>query len=101
MQLVGCLLFAIYGVAQVAAAYAGFDFYVGGFLAALIIAACFWFRFTLPLTVAAFLGAMDVWEWHWLLALIFAAPGLLLIVPSVLSSLIDQARSAHRDVRGR
>jgi hypothetical protein len=23
------------------------------------------FRFTLPITIGAFFGAMDVWDWHW------------------------------------
>ena len=94
MQAIGCILFAIYGVAQIMASFAGFDFYVGAFFASVIVAACIWFRFTLPLTIAAFLGAKNVWEWHWFFALIFAAPGLLLAIPSILGSLIEQAR--HR-----
>jgi len=96
MQAIGCILFAIYAVAQILASFAGFDFYVGPFLAAVIVGVCLWFRFTLPLTIAAFLGAKNVWDWHWLLALIFAAPGLLLVIPSILGSLLDSARTTIR-----
>jgi hypothetical protein len=91
MQAIGCILFAIYGVAQIVASFVGFDYYVGAFLAAVFVGACIWFRFTLPLTIAAFLGAKNVWEWHWFLALIFAAPGLLLAIPSILGSIVDRA----------
>lgn len=92
MQAIGCIIFAVYGVAQIVAAYLGFDFYWGAFWAGLIIVACLWFRFTLPVTVGAFLGAMEVWEWHWLFALIFAAPSLVLMVPAILASLVDEGR---------
>src|SRR5579884_4237767 len=96
MQAIGCILFAVYGVAQLFAAFAGFDYYVGAIFAGVIIAACIFFRFTLPLTIASFLGAKNVWEWHWFFALIFAAPGLLLVIPSILGGLMDQARAAVR-----
>ena len=92
MQAIGCILFAAYGVAQIVAAFLGFEFYMSSFWAALIIVACIWFRFSLPITIGSFLGAMNVWEWHWLLALVFAAPGLVLVIPSILASLVDQAR---------
>ena len=91
MQAIGCLLFAIYGIAQIIAAYVGFDYYVGVFFAALIMAVCMFLRFTLPITVASFLGAMNVWEWHWFWALLFAAPGLVFIIPSILTSLLQPA----------
>ena len=96
MQAIGCILFAIYGVAQFVAAWLGLGYYMGPFLAGVIIAASLFFRFTLPITVASFLGALYVWEWHWALALIFAAPGLLLVIPSILGSLIDQGRRVSR-----
>jgi hypothetical protein len=93
MQAIGCLLFAVYGIAQIVAAYVGLDYYLG-LWAVLIFIVCMFLRFTLPLTVASFLCAMNVWQWHWFLALIFAAPGLLLVIPSILGSLIESGRAA-------
>lgn len=96
MQAIGCILFAVYGVAQIVAAFVGLDYYVGTLWAVVIMAACIWFRFTLPLTIASFFGALHVWEWHWFFALIFAAPGLLLVIPSILGSIVEQARATAR-----
>ena len=94
MQFIGCVLFAAYGVVQFLAAYLGLDYYVGPFFAAVIIGVCLWLRFTLPITIGSFFGALYVWEWHWFFALIFAAPGLLLMVPSILATVVEHTR--HR-----
>jgi hypothetical protein len=96
MQAAGCILFAAYALAQILASFAGFEFYTGPFLAAVIVGGCIWFRFTLPLTIAAFLGAKNVWQWHWFVALIFAAPGLLLVIPSILGTVVEQARHGFK-----
>jgi hypothetical protein len=56
------------------------------------VVVAFGFRFTLPITVGAFFGAMNVWEWHWALALLFAAPGLVLALPGVLASIFAMAK---------
>lgn len=95
MQLVGCLALTAYGIAQFVAAIWGLETYVGWF-AAPIIAFCLYFRFSLPVTIFAFLGAKNEWGWYWLAALIFVAPGLLLIVPAILSSAIETVTSTMR-----
>lgn len=94
MQAIGCVLFALYGIAQMYAAALGLEAYVGAGWAAAIFIACLFLRFTLPLTIAAFFCARDIWDWHWALALVFVAPGLLFIIPSVISGLLETARSA-------
>lgn len=53
------------------------------------VIAALMFRFTLPITIGAFFDAMNVWGWHWALAALFAAPGLLLVIPGVLASLFS------------
>jgi hypothetical protein len=93
MQAIGCLFVAVYGIAQLIAAYAGLDYYVGGIWAVVIISTCLFLRFTLPLTIASFFGALYVWEWHWYFALVFAAPGLLLIIPSILNAAVERGRA--------
>jgi hypothetical protein len=83
------ILCIIYGSAQFIAAYAGIDFLIGSGWAITAIVASSLFRFTLPITIGAFFGAMDVWHWHWFFAALFAAPGLVLIVPGVLMTIIE------------
>jgi hypothetical protein len=79
-----------YGIAQFAVGYMGIEdmFGVGWATAALI--GSLLFRFTLPITIGAFFGATEVLGWHWALALIFTAPGLLFIIPAVATSLLDR-----------
>src|SRR6478609_5759283 len=95
MQVLGCIFFAAYAVAQFVAAIWGLETYVG-WLAVPIIVISLYFRFSLPVTIFAFLGAKNDWGWHWLVALIFVAPGLLLIVPAILSSVIEAGSKAVR-----
>jgi len=89
MQVIGFILFIVYGIAQIVAGYVGIDFHFGAVWAGVAIFAAFMFRFTLPITVGAFFGAMDVWHWHWALAALFAAPGLAFIIPGVIMSIIE------------
>lgn len=92
IYVVGFLLFLAYSIAQVVAGYVGIDFYLGAAWAVIAIIAAFMFRFTLPITIGAFFGAMDVWGWHWALAALFAAPGLAFIIPGVILSIIEDVR---------
>ena len=92
MQVIGFILVTVYGIAQIAAGYVGIDFHFGAVWAGVAIFAAsmfLMFRFTLPITIGAFFGAMDVWHWHWALAALFAAPGLAFIIPSVIMSIIE------------
>jgi hypothetical protein len=88
----GFIAFAIFGIAQLVAGFAGIEHGLGVGWAWAALAVAFIFRFTLPITIGAFFGAMNVWGWHWLLAAIFAAPGLALVVPGVLAAIISGAR---------
>ena len=89
LGIVGFPAFIVFGIAQLVAGFAGIehDLGVGWAWGALI--ATLMFRFTLPMTIGAFFGAMNVWGWHWALAALFAAPGLLLVIPGVLASLFS------------
>lgn len=100
MQAIGCIVFAVYGLAQLAAAWLGLDLYVGAFLAGAILAGCLWLKFSLPLNIASFFGGWKVWDWPWYGALLFAAPGLLLAVPVLLGSVIDMMRGVVGRPRG-
>lgn len=92
MMLVGL----VYFIAQLVAARDGIAHFWGSGWAIGIIFLCMVFRFTLPITVGAFLGAWLVWQWHWALAGLFAAPGLALALPSMLAGLIGLTVSFFR-----
>jgi hypothetical protein len=82
----------IFGMAQLVAGFDGISEGIGkGWAWAAIIAALM-FRFTLPITIGSFFGAMNVWGWHWALAALFAVPGLLFVIPGAIGALISVAR---------
>ncbi|WP_293689716.1 hypothetical protein [Thiolapillus sp.] len=85
----GFIIFMGYGILQIVAGYVGIDYHFGAVWAGVAIVAALMFRFTLPITIGAFFGAMDVWGWHWGWAALFAAPGLAFIIPAVIMSIIE------------
>lgn len=90
--------FLAYGLTQLVAAWFGLDDWIGGW-SWLVLFVCFMGRFMLPITVAAFMGAWQVWQWHWALALLFAAPGLIVAVPALLAGLFELLPSRSRAPR--
>lgn len=94
----GCffmVLMLVYGLVQVYAGWIGIEQHWGSGWAIAAVVAAFAFRFSLPLTVGSFFGAMNVWGWHWLGALLFAAPGLAfmaLMIPGALASVMGNLR---------
>lgn len=89
----GAILILAYGVAQIIAGYQGIYHHLGGFWSAVALFATFILRFSLPITLGAFFGAKDVWNWHWFWALLFAAPTLVLLGPGVLISIVEWVTS--------
>jgi hypothetical protein len=87
----GCFsLIAIlgYGLFQAYAGYVGIAYHFGiGWAIAAILAAIF-IRFSLPLAIGSFFGAMNVWGWPWYGALAFSFPMLALMIPGIFSSAI-------------
>lgn len=73
--------FIAFGVFQMWAAWLGITSQIGPSWAVGAIILAIIFRTSLPILVGAFLGALNVWGWHWALAALFAAPGLLLVLP--------------------
>lgn len=87
LEIIGSIAFLLFGIAQIWAGYIGIDLHLGmiwAFIAIFLVFA----RFTLPITVGAFFGAMDVWHWHWALAALFVAPGLIFIIPGIITEII-------------
>lgn len=92
LGVVGFIAFLAFGLAQLAAGYAGIEHHLGWGWAVAASVAALGFRFTLPITIGAFFGALDVWGWHWALAALFAAPGLIFVVPGVIASIISSVK---------
>jgi hypothetical protein len=84
----GAVCFFVFGIAQIYAGYIGISNSLGSLwaLAAMVLALVF--RFTLPLTIGSFFGAMNVWGWNWFFSALFALPGLVFVVPGVIASVI-------------
>jgi len=80
------LLFLLFGIFQLAAGWAGIEDQFGSFwgFAAIV---CAFFRFTIPIVVGCFLCALNIWDWPWFGALLFAAPGLLLMIPTLVAGI--------------
>ena len=81
--------FFVYATAQLTAGYAGIHQGIGPMWAFAALLSAVFLRFTLPITVGAFFGAMTVWGWHWALAFTFAAPGLVFVLPGVLTGIFS------------
>jgi len=80
----GILAFLAFGIAQLCAGYLGIEYLFGAIWAILAIVLAIIFRFTLPITIGAFFGAVYVWHWPWILAALFVAPGLAFVIPGTL-----------------
>ena len=94
----GCVFMALvlgYGLVQIWAGYVGIEHHLGTGWAIAAVALVFLLRLTLPLTIGSFFCAINVWQWHWIGALVFAAPGLAytaIMVPGVLASTVAMGR---------
>lgn len=81
----GIILFLGLGIIQLMLGFAGIDHHLGSFWAWIALIIALVFRFPLPIIVGVFFGVKDVLEWHWLIALLIAAPGILFIIPSIVA----------------
>ena len=85
----GGILFLIVGIIQIFVGYIGIEHHLGGGFAIGALVLGFVFRIMFPLTIGTFFGALDVWGWPWYGALALAAPGLLFIVPALVTAAIS------------
>jgi hypothetical protein len=96
------LLFFAYGLLQIAIAWWGIEHYVGKWWSIPIMLAVLFLRMSFIASAAVFMVAISPWgfNWPWWVALIFVAPGLLLIVPGAIAAgtswLRDRVRSKSR-----
>lgn len=87
-----------YSIAQLFVGFKGIALGIGVVWAWVALIATLVLRFTLPITIGAFYGAIHVWGWPWYWAALFAAPGLLFMVPGLVAlavSFVSDIRSAR------
>ena len=82
----GLLLMLGIGLAQMVIGYIGIDYHFGAGWAIGAVVLALMFRFSLPLTVGTFFGAMDVFGFSFIVALLITLPGLLLMVPGAIAA---------------
>lgn len=82
----GIILILVIGLAQIAIGFVGIEYHFGAGWAVGALVLSFMFRFSLPLTIGTFFGAIDVFNWHWIAALLITLPGLLLMIPGVIAA---------------
>lgn len=81
---IGVVFFLGFAIAQGAIGFLGVEYHFGSGWAIGVLVLAFVFRFTLPLTIGTFFGALDVFGWTWYGALLITLPGLLFMVPGAI-----------------
>ncbi len=76
MNIIFLIVFWAMAIAQLMAGFEGIQLELGTGWAWSAVSLAVFLRFSLPITIGAFFGATKVWGWHWALALVFVAPGL-------------------------
>ena len=83
---VGVIFLLVVGLAQMVIGYLGIEYHLGGGWAIGAVVLAIMFRFSFPLTIGTFFGAIDVLNLSWIVALIITLPGLLLMVPGAIAA---------------
>lgn len=84
-------LTALY-LSQVALGVMGLDYLGGPWAAIAGIAAAMLLSFSIPLTVGTYFGVVYVLDWPWWAGILIAAPGIALLAPAFLLSILGQGR---------
>ena len=92
----GVLLMLGIGLAQMIIGYIGIEYHLGSGWAIGAVILALVFRFSLPLTVGTFFGAMDVFGFSFIVALLITLPGLLLMVPGAIAAGIAGLASSFK-----
>jgi hypothetical protein len=83
----------IAGIAQLYLGYVGIEDWLGSGWALGALALAFFARIMLPLTIGTYLAMTNVFGYEWWVGVLVAAPGLLLIVPAMVSAVLGKVFS--------
>ena len=93
---IGLILMLVIGLAQMVIGYIGIEYHFGAGWAIGAVVLALMFRFSLPLTIGTFFGAMDVFGFSFIVALLITLPGLLLMVPGAIAAGIAGLASSFK-----
>ena len=82
------IVFLGFGAIQIYLGFIGIEYHLGGWFAIGAVALAFLFRIMFPLIIGTYFGVVDVLGYEWYLGIIFAAPGILFMLPATLSLII-------------
>lgn len=91
----GCLLmlaFWGFGLFQLGAGWAGIESQWGWGWGLVAVTLALVARVTLPIVVGCYLCAHDLWGWNWFFSALFAAPGLIFMIPALVADMLSAAR---------
>ena len=71
----------------------GIEYRFGKIYMYIALILCLVLRFFLPISIGIFFCALDLWHWHWIFALLLAAPGFVLVIPGLTLFLIMQTKN--------
>lgn len=94
LTLLGILALPAFAFFQLVLGYLGIEYHLGMWWGIAGLAVGLIFRFTLPLTIGVYFGAVDVLDWHWLVGLLVAVPGLVFVIPGFIAWALEEFRSA-------
>jgi hypothetical protein len=92
MERLGCAivpLFLLFGMVQIVLGVVGIQSQFGGWWAFGALVLAFGFRIMLPLTIGTYFGVVNVLGWSWWAGVLVAAPGLIFVLPSVISAVVE------------
>ena len=93
MGILGFIGIIALSIFQLTAGFSGIEYHFGELWAFIAIGLALLFRITLPITIACFFGATDVWGWHWAWALALTLPGFVFFIPGFIMSAFESIKS--------
>jgi hypothetical protein len=92
LRIIGLAALAVFVLLRIWLAVLALAALVGQAWAIVLVAVLLLCGLMLPLRIAVFFGALTVWHWPVLVALIVAAPRLLLMLPGLISTFLASRR---------
>jgi hypothetical protein len=92
IRVLGLLALATFAATWAVACVTGLSLIAGVACGLVIAAVLAWLRATWLLQLAVCVGAVAVWHWPLVAAVLFAAPRLLLVLPGIVSSYLANRR---------
>jgi len=81
----GIIFFLLFALVQAAIGFMGIEYHLGYGWAIGFLIAAFVLRFTLPLTIGTFFGALNVLDWPLIGAILITLPGLIFMIPGAIA----------------